>query len=159
LDYYLQFLLLQQTQKVLTQLFFFEICDNQENTITCAAYEPTKQFRRIIRNLRFGDVIEVYGGVRTKPLTINLEKIKIIKLTRIFEKEENPICPNCGKHMKSVGANQGYKCKICGKKSNETVKKEIIRSIETGFYEVPVCARRHLSKPLKRMKIGKCESV
>ncbi|MBN2603041.1 MAG: DUF1743 domain-containing protein [Candidatus Thermoplasmatota archaeon] len=132
---------------------FFEICDNKKNAITCAAYEPTKQFRRIVRNLRPGDIIEVYGGVRTKPLTINLEKIKIIKLTRIFEKEENPICPDCRKHMKSVGAGQGYKCRICGKKSNEPIEKEIKRTLTNGFYEVPVCARRHLSKPLKRMKI------
>ena len=132
---------------------FFEICDNKKNTITCAAYEPTKQFRSIIRNLRPEDIVEVYGGVRKKPLTINLEKIKVIKLTRIFEKKENPICPNCGKHMKSVGAGQGYKCRICGKKSNEPIEKEIKRTLTNGFYEVPVCARRHLSKPLKRMEI------
>jgi len=134
---------------------FFEIRDNKKNTITCAAYEPTKQFRRIIRNLTIGDQVEVYGGVRTKPLTINLEKINIINLEKIYKKIENPICSNCGKHMKSAGAGQGYKCKICGKKSNEPIEREIERKLETGFYEVPVCARRHLSKPLKRIKISK----
>ncbi|MCK5636221.1 MAG: DUF1743 domain-containing protein, partial [Thermoplasmatales archaeon] len=69
--------------------------------IDCAAYEPTKQFREIIRELIPGDKIEVYGGVREKPLTINLEKINIKHLEKQVEKVENPVCPKCGKHMKS----------------------------------------------------------
>ena len=120
--------------------------------IDCAAYEPTKQFRDIIRKLIIGDKIEVYGGVRKEPLTINLEKINIKYLKKQEEKIENPICPKCNKHMKSKGAGQGYKCKICGIKSNKPIIKKINRYIEIGFYEVPICARRHLSKPLKRMK-------
>lgn len=119
--------------------------------IDCAAYEPTKQFRNIIRELMSGDVVEVYGGVRKKPLTINLEKIKVEKLVKKIEKIENPVCPKCGKHMKSKGANQGYKCIKCGEKSNNPLFKKVRRNIRNGFYEVPVCARRHLSKPLKRI--------
>ena len=120
--------------------------------IDCAAYEPTKQFRKIIRELLSGDVIEVYGGVRKKPLTINLEKIKVEKLVKKIEKIENPVCPKCGKHMKSKGTNQGYKCIKCGEKSNKPLFKKIKRYLRKGFYEVPVCARRHLSKPLKRTR-------
>jgi len=120
--------------------------------IDCAAYEPTKQFRDIIRELIHGDKIEVYGGVREKPLTINLEKINIKHLEKQVEKVENPVCPKCGKHMKSKGTGQGYKCKKCGTKSEKPLIKERKRNIKTGFYEVPVCARRHLSKPLKRME-------
>lgn len=120
--------------------------------IDCAAYEPTKQFREIIRGLIIGDKLEVYGGVRKKPLTINLEKINIKHLKEKKEKIENPICPNCNKHMKSKGTGQGYKCKKCGIKSNQPIFKNILRNIDIGFYEVPICARRHLSKPLKRMK-------
>ena len=45
-------------------------------TISCAAYEPTKEFRNIVRGLYVGDRVEVYGGVREHPLTINLEKIR-----------------------------------------------------------------------------------
>ena len=120
--------------------------------IDCAAYEPTKQFRDIIRELSPGDKVEVYGGVRDEPLTINLEKINIKHLEKLEEKVENPICPNCGKHMKSKGTLQGFKCKKCGTKSNEPIIKEKNRNINIGFYEVPVCARRHLSKPLKRME-------
>ena len=119
--------------------------------IDCAAYEPTKEFRRVIRKLCVGDNIEVYGGVREKPLTVNIEKINVKHLTKQVEKVGNPICPNCGKHMESKGRNQGYKCRICGLKSEKPVLKERKRGIHTGYYEVPVCARRHLSKPLKRM--------
>lgn len=118
--------------------------------IDCATYEPTKQFRNVIRGLILGDVVEVYGGVREEPLTVNIEKIKIKHLEKLIKKVENPVCPKCGKHMKSKGRNQGYKCVICGTKSNKPFMKEIRRTIEMGFYEVPVCARRHLSKPLKR---------
>jgi len=53
--------------------------------------------------------------------------------------------------MKSKGKGKIYKCRICGTTSNKPTIKKIERTINTGFYEVPVCARRHLSKPLKRM--------
>jgi tRNA(Ile2)-agmatinylcytidine synthase len=119
--------------------------------IDCAAYEPTKQFRNIIRKLSINDIVEIYGGVREKPLTINLEKINIKHLEKQVEKIENPVCPKCGKHMKSKGAGQGYKCVKCGTKSEKPLSKEKKRDIKNGFYEVPICARRHLSKPLKRI--------
>jgi len=128
----------------------FRIKDSS-GEIDCAAYEPTKEFRNIIRELLVGDIVEVYGGIRGKPLTINLEKINIKRLEKQIEKVENPVCPNCGKHMKSKGKNQGYKCKICGMKIKDAKLVEKKRNISIGFYEVPVCARRHISKPLKRM--------
>ena len=128
----------------------FELKDTT-GTITCAAYEPTKEFRGIIRELHIGDIVEVYGGVREQPLTINIEKIVIKHLTTVMVKAENPVCSTCGKHMKSRGTEQGYKCMRCGTKSNTPLIEEKPRTITIGFYEVPVCARRHLSKPLKRM--------
>jgi tRNA(Ile2)-agmatinylcytidine synthase len=130
----------------------FTISDNFNKQIDCAAYEPTKEFRDIIRELLVGDIVEVYGGVRNKPLTINIEKINIKKLVNDFIKIENPICPVCKKHMKSKGKKQGYKCLKCKTKSIYVKKKKKERKINYGFYEVPVCARRHLSKPLKRFQ-------
>ena len=130
----------------------FSIKDNT-GEIDCAAYEPTKEFRDIIRDLNEGDKVEVYGGIRDEPFTVNLEKIKIIDLKKDFEKIENPVCPKCGKHMKSVGTNQGFRCKKCGTKSDKPKIVEKKRALKKGFYEVPVCARRHLSKPIKRMKL------
>ena len=128
----------------------FSIKDST-GSVDCAAYEPTKQFREVIRKLIVVDSVEVYGGVRKKPLTVNLEKINVKHLEKQVEKTENPVCPVCGKHMRSKGTGQGYKCKKCGTKSKKPILKEKKREIHIGFYEVPVCARRHLSKPIKRM--------
>ncbi len=129
----------------------FSIKDDK-SSVDCAAYEPTKEFRDIIRKLIVGDLVEVYGGIREKPLTVNIEKINIIKLGSKIEKIENPICPVCGKHMKSIGKNQGFRCKRCKTKKDKAKTKKVKRDIKTGFFEVPVCTRRHLSKPLKRNK-------
>lgn len=133
----------------------FKLRDESNKVIDCAAYEPTKQFRDIIRELQVGDTIKVFGGVREKPFTINLEKIHIKKLVRIKKKVENPICTRCGKHMKSIGKEAGYRCIRCGLEVDEKQVRfvSVKRVLKPGFYEVPVCARRHLSKPLKRMKI------
>ena len=128
----------------------FKMKDSTEE-IDCAAYEPTKKFREVIRELDIGDKVEVYGGVRKEPLTVNLEKINVEYLEKKVEKIENPVCSKCGKHMKSKGTGHGYKCKNCGTKSEKPFFREIKRDINIGFYEVPVCARRHISKPLKRM--------
>ncbi|MCD6512813.1 MAG: DUF1743 domain-containing protein [Thermoplasmata archaeon] len=129
----------------------FSIYDGDE--IDCTAYEPTKGFRNIVRELRKGDIVTIYGGVRKEPRTINIEKIKIEKLVDVYEKVENPVCPRCNKHMKSMGKGRGYRCVICGMKVGEemALRRKIKRNIEERFYEVPVVARRHLSKPLKRM--------
>ena len=109
--------------------------------VKCAAFEPTKQFRKIVRMLKKGDLVEVYGSMKKR--TINLEKINIIKLAEIYI-EENPICPKCGKRMDSAGKNKGFRCKKCKTKAFEKIKKKIERKLEEGYYEVPPCARRHL---------------
>ncbi len=131
----------------------FSITDGRE--IECTAYEPTKGFRNIVKELKKGDEIVVYGGVRARPFTINIEKIEVKKLVDVYKKIENPICKKCRKHMKSMGKGKGYKCPKCGAKAEESEAKyvKIDRKIKPSFYEVPVIARRHLAKPLKRMNI------
>ncbi len=134
----------------------FSIYDGDE--IECTAYEPTKEFRDVVKKLRKGDEIIVYGGVRAEPFTINIEKMEIKKMVDLYEKVENPICKNCGKHMKSMGKGKGYRCIICGKRAEEEEAKyvKVRRKIKPGIYEVPVIARRHLAKPLKRMGLENC---
>ena len=129
----------------------FTIDDGCE--IDCAAYEPTKEFRDIIGLLVPGDKVMVYGGVRKNPCTINIEKIRILRLSSIYKKVENPLCKICKKHMKSMGYKKGYRCVKCRKKTHEKNAKiiKIKRHLQPGFYEVPVIARRHLAKPIKRM--------
>ena len=86
----------------------FSIKDSSAE-VDCAAYEPTGNLRKIARELMVGDNVEVYGAVhkatQSKPLTINLEKINILNLAP-KTMQENPLCPNCGKHLKSMGKNR-----------------------------------------------------
>jgi tRNA(Ile2)-agmatinylcytidine synthase len=129
---------------------FFSIKDSS-GSIDVAAYEPTKEFRNVIRQLTIGDKIVVYGGVRKIPATINLEKIYIKELVPVIKKIENPVCPKCSKHMKSIGKNQGFRCRKCKNVEKNPIFHDVSRTIHPGWYEVPVCARRHLSMPLKLM--------
>ncbi|CDG65683.1 MAG: tRNA(Ile2)-agmatinylcytidine synthase [Methanobacterium sp.] len=125
--------------------------EDDSGEIECAAYEPTKKFRDVIRKLAPGDQLVVYGGIGRKG-TLNIEKIQITDLATLYE-YLNPLC-ECGKRMKSAGKNKGYKCPKCGNKigEDEEVKEKRVveRNISKGFYEVPPSARRHLSKPLIR---------
>jgi tRNA(Ile2)-agmatinylcytidine synthase len=130
----------------------FILMDDSGLTIDCAAFEPTKNFRDIIRKLVPGDRVVVYGSVMDH--TFNVEKINILSLADDYV-VMNPECPKCGKRMKSAGSGQGYRCKKCGTSSNEMESTKIEREIEVGFYEVPPCARRHLAKPLIRFENSK----
>jgi tRNA(Ile2)-agmatinylcytidine synthase len=121
----------------------FELSEDGAS-IECVAFEPTKGFRRVIRELREGDEVTVFGSVKDN--TVNLEKIRIKSLN--MHELRNPVC--CGKRMKSMGKGQGKRCEICGAVSKEQVIETVSRNISVGFYEVPPCARRHLAKPLIR---------
>ncbi|MBR1611710.1 MAG: DUF1743 domain-containing protein [Methanobrevibacter sp.] len=131
-------------------MFFYIFDDSGE--IECGAYEPTKNFRKTVSHLRPGDLIKVFGGIGEQN-TFNIEKFQVIKLNDV--EYQNPIC-ECGKRMTSAGKNKGFKCKKCGNRieSSEKVPVKIERNLENSkFYETPVSARRHLSKPLCRMNI------
>lgn len=128
-------------------MFFYIQDDSGE--IECGAYEPTKNFRKTVSYLRPGDIIKVYGGIGEQN-TFNIEKFQVIKLNDVEYK--NPVC-ECGKRMTSAGKDKGFKCKKCGNriKSSEKVPVKVSRSLENlRFYETPVSARRHLSKPICR---------
>mgnify|MGYP000630281578 CR=1 FL=1 len=132
---------------------FFSI-EDQGYEMRCSAFEPTREFRKVIRELVEGDKVKVFGGVKEKeehPLTINLEKIEILDLTPVKE-EVNPRCGGCGKRMKSAGQEKGYYCEKCGTRlpSGSSEKIEKNREIEERLYEVPPRARRHLAKPMVR---------
>ncbi len=123
----------------------FTIEDGSER-VDCAAYEPTKNFRDLIRRLAVGDLVTVYGAFMDR--TVNLEKIRIDSL-RPRMVVRNPRC-GCGKRMKSAGKNQGYRCKKCRTKSDLPEIVETDPGITVGVYETPPVARRHLAKPLIR---------
>jgi tRNA(Ile2)-agmatinylcytidine synthase len=128
--------------------------------VDCAAYEPTGALRKVARELVVGDVVEVYGAVRKaskgKPLTVNLEKINILQLaTTILQ--QNPMCPKCGKRLKSMGKGQGFKCEKCGTRFGDMTKKEVIveRDLKPGLYVTSTRSQRHLTKPLRRYGLEK----
>ncbi len=137
----------------------FSIKDNSAE-VDCAAYEPTGNLRKIARELIVGDSVEVYGAAhkttKPKPLTINLEKINILNIQPKIQ-IENPICPNCGKHLKSMGKNQGFRCEKCGGKFTELKKNEMLvsRNVKVGLYVTSTRSQRHLTKPLRRYGLEK----
>ncbi len=121
--------------------------------VDCAAYEQTGVLRRVAQDLIVGDIVEVYGGVKPaskkRPLTVNLEKLRIMKLASklvLF----NPTCPNCGKRMESAGLNKGFRCRKCSFYSIELKKivMEEKRNVKEGLYVIPPRSQRHLSAPL-----------
>jgi len=133
----------------------FQICD-ATGKIDCAAYEPTRQFRNMIKKLTVGDGVRAYGGIKEKPelpLTVNLEKIAVLKLVPMVKKI-NPLCQRCAEQMKSEGKAKEYSCKRCKIRLPAEAAKlaEVPREINLGVFEVPPRARRHLAKPLIRVK-------
>jgi tRNA(Ile2)-agmatinylcytidine synthase len=132
----------------------FSIKDDSAE-VDCAAYEPTGDLRKIARQLEVGDQIEAIGAVhkatQIKPLTINLEKIRVLCLAQ-KTRTQNPVCPNCGKRLKSMGKNQGLRCERCGNKYPELKKTEVMlpRALKEGLYVTSTRSQRHLTKPLRR---------
>jgi len=124
---------------------------DETGEVDCAAYEPTVTLCKIARKLMTGDVLKVYGGVRSSSghqLTINLEKMRIKELVPRTS-FVNPSCPECTKRMKSMGKNQGFRCDTCGFRSSQLKKLEFNeeRGFEVGLYITSPRSQRHLTKP------------
>jgi len=133
---------------------FFRLCD-QHCCVDVAVYEPTKHFRNVVEKLEAGDEVEVLGCVRppgpAHDITVNLEKIRVIKLVTVTI-YENPRCPHCGSRMESAGRNKGFKCRKCGHRDPGAKKFALTarRELEAGWYQPPKIAFKHLMKPIER---------
>jgi tRNA(Ile2)-agmatinylcytidine synthase len=116
-------------------------------TIIVFAFEPTKEFRRAVRRLLPGDRVTLCGSWQKNSL--RLEKFRLNTLA-LAEIRKSPKCPVCGGRMTSAGRGKGYKCRSCSERIRKiaTIPREIIK----GWYEVPPGARRHLTKPIVRMR-------
>jgi len=125
---------------------------NGRSSVDCTIYEPAKNFRFVGERLRPGDSVVIQGAVRDRPLTINVEKLQIVKLSGAQVKVANPLCGKCNKRMKSYGKGRGYRCAKCGARSDKAEYATERRDLELGWYEPPAGAMRHLAKPLKRMQ-------
>lgn len=129
---------------------------DKSGEIEIAGYEPSGEFRMVVRELIEGDKVRAYGGVRILEngrLTFNLEKLEVLEL--IKEKLANPVCPSCHKRMKSEGRKKGYQCKKCGLKTEEPAKVRVERKINEGIYIPPPRSMRHLTKPIQRYGLEK----
>ncbi|MGA3192398.1 MAG: tRNA(Ile)(2)-agmatinylcytidine synthase [Candidatus Bathyarchaeia archaeon] len=128
--------------------------------VDCAAYEPTGALRAVVKKLIVGDQVEVYGGVRSPlpstPLTINLEKIRLLKLASqiVFH---NPLCSRCGKRLKSMGKEKGFRCDRCDARypSLTKVEAKVKREVRRGLYITSTRSQRHLTKPFVRYGMEK----
>jgi len=128
---------------------FFEVKDHNGDTVQCAAFEPSKSFRKVVDNLVIGDQLIVCGSFKNN--AINLEKIKILKLEKRFSKLPNPVCI-CGRRTHSSGKGLHYRCKECGKKYERPDPIEAPSNLNTEWYEPPASARRHLTTPTSLMR-------
>lgn len=137
----------------------FSINDDSRE-VDCAAFEPTGSLRNSAMKLIIGDFLEVSGAVKIPsplhPLTINLEKIQVVRLGPKFVCQ-NPSCPDCGRRLKSMGKNQGLRCENCGFKTKNRSKIQIRlkRDLERGVYVTSTRSQRHLTKPLTRYGLEK----
>jgi tRNA(Ile2)-agmatinylcytidine synthase len=144
---------------IATRHVIFPIRDETAQ-VDCAAYEPTGALRKAAFELVSGDAIEACGGVKIPsqghPLTINLEKMRVLKLASKIA-HSNPVCPNCGRRLKSMGTNKGFRCEKCGSrhKDVEKIQVELKRKIGRNLYITSTRSQRHLTKPLRRYGMEK----
>jgi len=126
-----------------------------------AFYEPSGGLRSAARVLIPGDEVMVYGSVRAAPRSLNVEKMRIVRLVEHKMKTSNPTCVSCSKRMGSLGHGKGYRCKRCGSRAPpEAAEQELVpRLVTLGWYEPPVSSRRHLHKPLRRMSRGNINKI
>lgn len=124
---------------------FFTLADDDVE-VQCAAFEPTKRFRDRVRALRAGDRITACGELTDG--TLKLEKFAVRSLVTM--ESQTPSCPDCGRRMKSAGADQGYRCRDCSTSAPGKIDRPLDRDLAPGWYEVPPRARRHIAKPLVR---------
>lgn len=133
---------------------------DESRQVDCAAYEPTGVLRKVAMRLMVGDAVEVYGAVRApaggRPLTVNLEKMRVIKLAPKLT-YQNPVCLECGKRLKSMGKGQGFRCEKCGSKHPSLAKTavSIERDLKKGLHFTSTRSQRHLTKPLRRYGLEK----
>ena len=129
-------------------------------SVDCAAYEPTGTLNRAARQLIPGDSLEVSGSVRSsspcEPITLNLEKFRVLSLAPKVS-FQNPICSRCGKRLKSMGKDKGFRCEKCGFRDAkaEKIRVEKKRELKEELYVCSTRSQRHLTKPLVRYGLEK----
>jgi tRNA(Ile2)-agmatinylcytidine synthase len=70
---------------------------------------------------------------------------------------QNPICKKCGKRLKSMGKNKGFRCEKCGSRYAHLEKTEtrLKRDLKKSLYITATRSQRHLTKPFRRYGMEK----
>jgi tRNA(Ile2)-agmatinylcytidine synthase len=70
---------------------------------------------------------------------------------------KNPVCVKCGKRLKSMGKNKGFRCEKCGSRYANIGKVEVKmkREVKRGLYITSTRSQRHLTKPFRRYGMEK----
>jgi tRNA(Ile2)-agmatinylcytidine synthase len=131
--------------------------EDETGSIECAAYHATGPVCETALHLASGDLINVSGGVRSRPfgeLTMNVEKLEVTTLAQLV-RFENPLCSNCRARCESMGRGQGFRCRKCKARLPRTSRVKTLerRKVIPGLYLPPARAHRHLTKPASRYEI------
>ncbi len=137
---------------------FVEAEDDRNHVVDLAAFEPSKQFRRVLSGLRPGDAVVAVGAwsprtANRERAVIRVERLQLAAPAAVSIKIHNPVCDVCDVAMKSMGKGAGYKCPRCRQRVREDAAtyEDEARDIGPGWHEPPVMARRHLHRPLAWM--------
>ena len=133
---------------------FFAVGDGGKATLKCAAFEPTKGFRNIVKSLIPGDEVRVFGSVKDR--TVNLEKLEIVPAgggrPRWSRRRARPAAGTWSRRERG----QGYQVPEVQDEGGRNGRGKDERTVEKGLYEVPPSARRHLAKQIIRIRQPWC---
>jgi tRNA(Ile2)-agmatinylcytidine synthase len=120
--------------------------DDAGQGFEAVAFEPTHAFRDALSGLLPGDRVRVVGAL-TEGL-VKLEKLRVLEAA-VHRTRRNPLCPGCGRRMRSKGPSTGFRCSGCKERLPPTAAEwvDAARGVDTAWHEAPVMARRHLHRP------------
>lgn len=122
------------------------LIDDELTPIEALAFEPTKTLPPVVRSLRVGDRVEIWGG-RSQDPALRLEGIRLVALVPRWGRSRAPTCPACHRRARSLGTGRGYRCAACRRRwPPEAARRSRERpSFPPGVYHPTPSARRHLA--------------
>lgn len=122
------------------------LVDDEQTAFDALAFEPTKTLPPVVRSLRVGDRVEVWGG-RSRDPTFRLEGIRVLTLVPRWGGARAPTCPACRRRARSLGTGRGYRCATCRRRwpPEAATRSKERPTFPAGAYHPTPSARRHLA--------------